>query len=601
MALWKPFLGNRSALDSVEKHAGYVYWCADDGSLHFDYTDAEGKLQRKQINAKDAETLTGVSLEEIKKSISWDDLTDRPFYAEPPVTTTTVLLPESTIEFEEGYYEAEMLLTFTENTEYTVTWDGVEYTSVSKHGTMDGINYIIFGNTVFMDGEDNGRPFMIVYTTDYNIFSIDTMDGVTASHTFSITKVTTTQEIHKLDDKYINAEWLPQKTMVPTVGVVETTMTVTNSGEDVLPSESYDIKALKSAEYYDVLWNGTTYKCVPQELIGITFIGNISIFDPTMPDSGEPFLFGCIDPSGVVPMVLAETEATFSITCYNFAIVSTIPHEYLPEPLQFGYEHEAEIQKEAITWDGDTTGRATLEAFQSVLNFLYHVSSVVPTFEDLCNGGVLTVSQTGMSQSAEFTSSNVVDMTNGNRLILSVSAPNLYIITDTAASVIGVPAGIYFMSNNVEYVSSFTINNYTFIEKETKIKTIDPKYLPEDIGGGSGSGLPEVTTEDNGKSVKVVDGAWSVEQMSYNDLNDKPTLFSGNYNDLSNKPTLGTLASKNSLSASDVGAVPTTRTINGKTLNSNISLSASDVGAVTIAEVNSAIEAAIGAAIAASY
>lgn len=45
--------------------------------------------------------------------------------------------------------------------------------------------------------------------------------------------------------------------------------------------------------------------------------------------------------------------------------------------------------------------------------------------------------------------------------------------------------------------------------------------------------------------------------------------FSGDYNDLTNQPT-----------ASDIGAVPTTRTINGKALSSNITLSASDVGAI---------------------
>ena len=38
-------------------------------------------------------------------------------------------------------------------------------------------------------------------------------------------------------------------------------------------------------------------------------------------------------------------------------------------------------------------------------------------------------------------------------------------------------------------------------------------------------------------------------------------------------------------SASDVGAVPTTRTVNGKALSSNISLTASDVGADSAAEV----------------
>lgn len=56
MALWKPFRGNRAGLDSVAKHDGYVYFCIDDATLFFDYTDAEGNLQRKQINAKDAET-----------------------------------------------------------------------------------------------------------------------------------------------------------------------------------------------------------------------------------------------------------------------------------------------------------------------------------------------------------------------------------------------------------------------------------------------------------------------------------------------------------------------------------------------------------------
>lgn len=69
MALWKPFRGSRAVLDAVEKHDGYVYFCVDDGSLFFDYIDADGVLQRKQINAKDAETLMGTSLDTIKSGI----------------------------------------------------------------------------------------------------------------------------------------------------------------------------------------------------------------------------------------------------------------------------------------------------------------------------------------------------------------------------------------------------------------------------------------------------------------------------------------------------------------------------------------------------
>jgi hypothetical protein len=78
MSLFKALRGNRTALAAVEKHNGYVYFCTDDGSLFFDYLDENNVLQRKQINAANAETLTGLTLEEIKQSISWNDLQDKP-------------------------------------------------------------------------------------------------------------------------------------------------------------------------------------------------------------------------------------------------------------------------------------------------------------------------------------------------------------------------------------------------------------------------------------------------------------------------------------------------------------------------------------------
>ena len=50
MALFKPMMGNSSVLDLQEKQAGYAWFCIDDGSFHIDYVDADGNLQRKQIN-----------------------------------------------------------------------------------------------------------------------------------------------------------------------------------------------------------------------------------------------------------------------------------------------------------------------------------------------------------------------------------------------------------------------------------------------------------------------------------------------------------------------------------------------------------------------
>ena len=58
MALFKPMMGNSSVLALQKKQAGYAWFCVDDGSFHIDYVDADGNLQRKQLNAKEAETLT---------------------------------------------------------------------------------------------------------------------------------------------------------------------------------------------------------------------------------------------------------------------------------------------------------------------------------------------------------------------------------------------------------------------------------------------------------------------------------------------------------------------------------------------------------------
>lgn len=80
MALWKPFRGSRANLDAVDKHDGYVYFCIDDGGLFFDYTDANGALQRKQITVQEAEKLlTPMNVTVGKKTVSVDGSNDVSF------------------------------------------------------------------------------------------------------------------------------------------------------------------------------------------------------------------------------------------------------------------------------------------------------------------------------------------------------------------------------------------------------------------------------------------------------------------------------------------------------------------------------------------
>ena len=99
MALFKPFRGSRASLDALEKHDGYAYFCTDDGSFHIDYMDSDGTLKRKQINAYEAKTLTGMSLDDIlneakdytdSKQHTWKDITNKPFITEGAVHTSVL-------------------------------------------------------------------------------------------------------------------------------------------------------------------------------------------------------------------------------------------------------------------------------------------------------------------------------------------------------------------------------------------------------------------------------------------------------------------------------------------------------------------------------
>ena len=67
MALFKISKGLKANLPST-KTEGYCYYTTDDSLFYIDYKDASGNLQRKALNAQDAETLTGASLATILNS-----------------------------------------------------------------------------------------------------------------------------------------------------------------------------------------------------------------------------------------------------------------------------------------------------------------------------------------------------------------------------------------------------------------------------------------------------------------------------------------------------------------------------------------------------
>ena len=152
----------------------------------------------------------------------------------------------------------------------------------------------------------------------------------------------------------------------------------------------------------------------------------------------------------------------------------------------------------------------------------------------------------------------------------------------------------------------------TWDGKQDKLTGVQGQIVGFDANGEAvPQAAPNVgVTSFNGRSgaVSPQSGDYTAAQVgavpTSRTVNGKPlsaniTLSAG---DVSAVPTTRkvnnkALSSDITLAADDVGAVPTSRTVNGKALSSNINLSAADVGAATTAYVDNAI----GNAIAASY
>jgi hypothetical protein len=175
---------------------------------------------------------------------------------------------------------------------------------------------------------------------------------------------------------------------------------------------------------------------------------------------------------------------SFKIDNFTGFGVEKVKARYLPENIGGGGVsswndltdkpfYEITIGEDVLTWDGNKNG------LPNITGMFYYASSVVPTAEDLHNGGTLicngVVTET-------FTSSNmdIVETTDTMLIVRVGGSPRFVIATcdnavDGAGSTIA-NKGVYLLHDGAKYVSSLEINGFSF--KETKIKTIDPKFLP---------------------------------------------------------------------------------------------------------------------------
>ena len=250
-----------------------------------------------------------------------DYIKNRTHWAEDPVTVTEVTMEETTFDgFDEfGTYQAFGAYNFVNGAECVVTWDGVEYTCIAEEINLEGGTYITMGNPAILDieenAEDNGQPFGIVYVHEYGMMILLSNNIEATSHSMKITSTITTQEIHKLDDKYIDAEWMAKSPIgyesVPVVD--EVTVNANDDGGIAIATIECDISAIESSDKIYVTLDGIEYVSTAQTLYDEMIIcGNLSMLMDGQYVAGDPYVALFME-GGILLYLATAGEHTISV------------------------------------------------------------------------------------------------------------------------------------------------------------------------------------------------------------------------------------------------------------------------------------------------
>ena len=212
-----------------------------------------------------------------------------------------------------------------------------------------------------------------------------------------------------------------------------------------------------------------------------------------------------------------------------------LKEEFLPEEVNIAADIAnacfENVGTDTITWDGDLS-KIESDELMEALGF-YHVSDIVPRISELSNGGTVVVKSfdTGEIAATVFNSDSIgtygntrITTINTEKVSTAGTGPTIMIIpydNEYVGGTVDEPIifkkkGIYFLNNGKDYVSSLTIDGYTFPSYKLKeevhthneatqstaglLSAEDKKQL--DLGG-----IPIVTTEGTGSAyTATVDG-----------------------------------------------------------------------------------------------
>lgn len=257
-------------------------------------------------------------------------------------------------------------------------------------------------------------------------------------------------------------------------------------------------------ETYRITWDGITYECVAQDSSGViantVACGNCAPFG--LSGNGEPFIIVYTNNGGKWETYCALTDtADGGAHTVGIEGIGTVIHKIDPKYLHASDWNVIDKNKAGYIANrpfgtipaGTVILEETTFQFQSNTLHLFDLPDIGP-FDYIVEFDGTSYPVTGQ----------VFETTNLPQCGFSIVGDD----GNTVATFVKNFEG----HDGVDVIAAATPGAHTFkiILAEDVIEKIDSKYLPDDIGGSSGPSLPEVTTEDAGKFLRVTDeGIWA--------------------------------------------------------------------------------------------